>query len=304
MLEKLETHNSNFNIMKKTIKILLLIQLGILSTHVIFGMQSFLKDMESNQFYFFENIRYGKIPKGIRPDDHSSDRLLDVYIPKATPPVKGFPVFLYIHGGGFVNGDKQGKTGTQLCSKMVERGYAVISMNYYRTMKYNRGLGVSCTSEMKDGLPASGKFHPILQKAIHNASDDATLVLKWIKENAQKYNFNDEFVAVCGSSAGAMTALHLAYFSKQNVLPIEAVVNFWGGVENPNAVEFPAPPMLIYHGDQDQVINVAYSYALQKRLQELNIPVIFSILEGVGHGKSEYIIRHIDDIDKFLKRWQ
>lgn len=290
--------------MNKLIKILLLTQLSVLLVQIVSGMQVRQGGMESNKFCFFENIRYGKIPQGINQDDHSSDRLLDVYIPKATTPVKGFPVFLYIHGGGFVNGDKRGKVGEQLCSKMVERGYAVVSMNYYRTMKYNRGLGVSCTSEMKDGLPASGKFHPILQKAIHNASDDAILVLKWIKENARKYNFNDEFIAVCGSSAGAMTALHLAYFSGQNVLPIKAVVNFWGGVENPNAVEFPAPPMLIYHGDQDQVINVAYSYALQKRLRELNIPVDLSILEGIGHGKSEYIIRHVNDIDKFLKRWQ
>lgn len=290
--------------MKRLVEILLLAQLCCFSGQIIAGTQSQSGSVKADGFCFHENIRYGKTPKGISADDRSSDRLLDIYVPESASPSKGFPVFLYIHGGGFVNGDKHGKTGEQLCKKMVERGYAVVSMNYYRTMRYNRGLGVSCTSEMKDGLPVSGRFHPILQKAIRNASDDAERVLAWIRKNARKYNLNADFVAVCGSSAGSMTALHLAYFSGQEVLPIKAVVNFWGGVEDPGAVGTPAAPMLIYHGDQDRVINVEYSYAIQKRLQELGIPVTLSVLKGVGHGKSEYIMRNVDEIDEFLKKWQ
>ena len=260
-------------------------------------------DTGSDKLTLYKDIRYGGVPGGIKSDDRSSDRLLDLYIPTAAAPEGGYPVFLFVHGGGFAGGDKSDKTGyNNICKDMAERGYAVVSMNYYLTMKYEKEPGVSCSSEMKNGLPASGEFHPLVQRAVRNASDDATLVLEWIRKNAGKYGLDTGFVAVCGGSAGSMTVLHLAYLSGQKVLPVKAVVNLWGGMENPSKIEAPAPPMLIYHGDQDALIHVDYAYAFKQRMNEIGCRVELHILEGKGHAQYAYIAKYrTGEIDEFLK---
>ena len=261
-------------------------------------------DTGSDKLTLYKDIRYGDFPDGVSSSDRSSDRLMDLYIPTATAPAGGYPVFLFVHGGGFSGGDKSDKTGyNAICKNMAERGYAVISMNYYLTMKYEKISGVSCSSEMKNGLPASGKFHPLVQRAVQNASDDATLVLEWVKKNAEKYRFDTDFVVVCGGSAGSMTVLHLAYISGQQVLPIRAVVDLWGGMEDPSKIEAPAAPMLIYHGDQDALIHVDYAYAFQKRMNEIGGVVELHVMEGKGHAQYAYIAKYkMDEIDAFLAK--
>lgn len=261
-------------------------------------------DTESGELALYKDIRYGVTPDGIYSSDLSSDRLLDLYIPATAAPDGGYPVFLFVHGGAFSGGDKGGKMGyNTICKNMAERGYAVVSMNYYLTRKYEKVEGVTCATEMKDGLPASGEFHPVIQKSVRNASDDAVLVLKWIRKNAQKYHLNSDCVAVCGGSAGAMAVLYLAYISEQKVLPIRAVVDLWGGMENPARIEAPAVPMLIFHGDKDDVINVAYAYAFQKRMNEIGALVELHVMEGKGHAQYDYVAKHhMDDVDAFLTK--
>lgn len=57
---------------------------------------------------YIKDIRYGNPRSDISPKDRSSDRLLDIYLPNQKPPQNGFPVFIFIHGGGFSGGDKYG----------------------------------------------------------------------------------------------------------------------------------------------------------------------------------------------------
>lgn len=261
-------------------------------------------DIGSDKLTLYKDIRYGRVPEGSPASDRSSDRLLDIYIPTSSAPVGGYPVFLFVHGGGFSGGDKGSKNGYDyLCKEMAERGYAVVSINYYLTMKYEKVAGVSCSSEMKDGLPASGKFHPLVQLAVSNASDDATSALTWIKSNAKSYKLNTDFVTVCGGSAGSMTVLHLAYISGQKVLPIKAVVNLWGGVENPSKIAAPAAPMLTYHGDKDELINVDYGHALQKQMEKIGCDKsTLHILVNKGHAQYTYIAQNrADEIDAFIR---
>ena len=252
----------------------------------------------------YKDIRYGEQPAGIDAEDRSSDRLMDLYIPKFPVPAEGYPVFLFVHGGGFSAGDKcdTGVGYHKISQAMAESGFAAISMNYFLGLKYENKIDTSCTAEMKNGLPADGVYTPTMQQAIDNASDDAVRVLAWIKANAAKYNLNPNAVFVCGGSAGAITVIDLAYFSDQQVLPIRGVVNLWGAAANPAAIELPAPPMLIYHGDQDELVNVAYADAFEARLQELGVPVVKNILAGKGHAQYTYIRQaQINNIVGFMR---
>lgn len=246
----------------------------------------------------YENLRYGKIPD--YTTNSSSDRILDLYIPDTASKINRLPLFLFIHGGGFSGGDKG---LTDLCTKIAEKGYVVASINYRLALKDNKIKDAGCGANMSKGLPVSGKFHPMLENAINIASEDAASSLKWLTKNANTYYFNTQKVVVCGGSAGSMTALYLAYVVKPKEVKISAVVDLWGGLENAEVIQKDSPPLLIYHGDEDQVINVAYAYALNDRMEQLGIKGSkIVIMKDKGHAQYKYIANlKIEEIDDFLK---
>ncbi len=62
----------------------------------------------------------------IYPSAHKSNNL-DIYVPKKQTTEK-IPVIFWMHGGGFVTGDKAGLK--DWAAMMVSKGYAVVSINY------------------------------------------------------------------------------------------------------------------------------------------------------------------------------
>lgn len=101
----------------------------------------------------------------------SQAQKLDVYLPEeGSGP---YPVILSIHGGAFKAGDK----GDGQLSAMLEglkHGYAVVSINYR----------------------LSGEA--IFPAQIY----DVKAAVRWIRANANQYNFNPEKIAAWGGSAG------------------------------------------------------------------------------------------------------
>lgn len=102
----------------------------------------------------------------------SPSQQLDIYLPKTgTGP---FPVIVFIHGGGFMVGDKNDGQEVPAVSA-VDRGYAVVSVNYR--------------------MSGEAKF----PAAIH----DIKAAIRFIKANAAKYHLDPSKVATWGDSAGA-----------------------------------------------------------------------------------------------------
>lgn len=98
---------------------------------------------------------------------------LDLYLPKLRKTEKPLPVVVFIHGGGWRNGNKS--------SGMNNVGRFVTSGDY---------AGVSV------GYRLSGEAQWPAQ--IH----DCKAAIRWIKANAKEYNLDPEKIGVWGSSAG------------------------------------------------------------------------------------------------------
>ena len=96
---------------------------------------------------------------------------LDTYYVKKDNDEK-YPVFFYIHGGGFVAGDKYHRRG--MAKWAAEKGFFVVNVNY--------GLGP------KELFPL-GLQHLIT-------------ALNWVGQNAEKYNLDLDNMCVSGDSAG------------------------------------------------------------------------------------------------------
>lgn len=101
---------------------------------------------------------------------------------------KKYPVMLYIHGGGFVAGDK--KYRRALSRWYADMGMFVVNVNY--------------------GLSPEYKFpKPIL----HLVS-----ALNWIKDNAERLNLDMDKIVVSGDSAGGYFAALLACVTTDKTL--------------------------------------------------------------------------------------
>jgi acetyl esterase/lipase len=99
-------------------------------------------------------------------------------------------VIVWMHPGGFEEGDKDGSAVAplaiiniiKLVQPMLERGYAVVSINYR--------------------LSHEAIFPALIY--------DVKAAIRWIRANAAKYNFHPNNVAAWGSSAGGYLAAMLA----------------------------------------------------------------------------------------------
>ncbi|HEY0670428.1 MAG TPA: alpha/beta hydrolase [Sphingobacteriaceae bacterium] len=247
----------------------------------------------------YRNIRYASRPDSFETDT-SSDRLLDLYRPQSAEGK--LPVIVFIHGGGFSGGDKKGTEA--ICAKLSALGYAVLSINYRLESKRKKVSGGSAGANTAKGLPANGRFQEPFRKAISSASEDTQLALKWIKENASEYKLNSSSVALAGGSAGGMTALHTAYVSDQKVLPVKAVVNLWGALENAEIIKKGAPPVLTFHGDKDVLVHIDYAYAIKKQMEKTgNTLSQLHIMPGKGHARYDIVANEkTAEIDAFLKK--
>lgn len=246
-----------------------------------------LVDSTNANVTMYQNLRYGAIPDSI--EDATSDRILDLYLPR-NHSKDLLPVFVFMHGGGFRNGDKGVTAIRNLCSCIASEGIAVISINYRLTLQYNKFTD-SIRLDSLNRTCVNGKFNQGLRISLNRATNDAIIALSWIKKNSRKFKFNSNMVAVGGSSAGSMTVLNLAYVSNQKKVRIKAVLNLWGALENSELIKKYAPPLLTYHGDNDKIVSVNYALALKNRMDKVgNKKSVCCLLEGQGHAQYDAIL--------------
>ena len=131
----------------------------------------------------FKDVSYGSDP----------NQSFDLTLPVDNRAETG--LILFLHGGGWVSGDKKTLKGTfDTLAKNTD--YAVASLNYRYTV-----LG---------------------QTDVYNIIDDITAALDYIKNLAAGYSVNINKVVICGHSAGGHLALLYSY-RFYDVSPIKPV---------------------------------------------------------------------------------
>jgi len=99
----------------------------------------------------------------------------------------------------------------------------------------------------------------------------------------KRLNLTDGDLALVGFSQGTMMALHVGLRRKN---PPAAIVGYSGMVVAPERLPVfqGAPPVLLQHGDQDQVIPIQALFLSATALGAAGIPVQWRMAEGMGHG--------------------
>lgn len=109
---------------------------------------------------------------------------LDFYQAKSDKPT---PVLFFIHGGGWLNGDKA--TFNNM-GQYLPAGISVVSINYRLIPQAEADKAVP---------PVKGPLH------------DAARALQFVRSKAVEWNLDKERIGVSGSSAGACSALWLTF---------------------------------------------------------------------------------------------
>jgi phospholipase/carboxylesterase len=113
-----------------------------------------------------------------------------------------------------------------------------------------------------------------------------------------RHNLPGSALALVGFSQGTMMALHVGL--RRTYAPA-AIVGYSGMLVTPSeesaldkfAEEIRArPPVLLIHGDQDQIIPVGALLHATQGLASLDIPTQWHISPGVGHGIDQEGLRH------------
>jgi acetyl esterase/lipase len=265
------------------------IWVGVLSLSVAWGQLSESASWAAtlaNQYRITPNITYLTA--------NNWEAKLDVYQPaKATAPT---PTLIYIHGGGWVGGDRNGAFFNTL--PYLEMGWAVVNVSY-------RLARVSLA-------PA--------------AVEDCRCALRWVISKAKDYNFDISKLVVTGHSAGGhlslMTGMLPASAGLDRQCPgneelkVAAIINWFGItdvgdlLEGPNQQTYAVtwlssltnrdeiakraspltyvrsglPPILTIHGDADTVVPYSHATRLHEALTKAGVANQLLTIPGGKHG--------------------
>jgi acetyl esterase/lipase len=258
-----------------------------------------------------DSVLISQPPSGVRvcrdlayvTEGHERQKL-DLYLPERE---ENHPLIIWIHGGAFLMGSKEGSSDDPLPLDYLAQGYALASINYRLSQ------------------------HAIFPAQI----EDCKAAVRWLRAHAARFNLDPTRFAAWGPSAGGhLSAMlgttghvtefdvgeHLAvssqvqvvvdYFGPTDFLQMDAQRLPDGQLHNPpdspeselvggplqenkakvaraNPITYinsNAPPFLIVHGDQDPLVPYQQSILLVKALQEAGVEVTFYTVEGAGHG--------------------
>ncbi len=143
------------------------------------------------------NVKYGA--NVTASSSTPANLLYDIYLPKGDT-LTTRPVIFFTHGGSFLFGSKLDGDVVSLCREFAKRGYVTVSQDYR--------LGF----ESFDATSAT--------RAVWRAMQDGRAAVRHVRSKASEYKIDTNMIIYGGSSAGAFTALHVAFLDEpQEILP-------------------------------------------------------------------------------------
>ena len=125
----------------------------------------------------------------------------------------------------------------------------------------------------------------------------APLLEQFLDAELARHRLPPSALALVGFSQGTMMALHIGL--RRSVAPL-AIVGYSGmlvlqndsDVENYQPQVRARPPLLLIHGDSDDLIPAQALFHATQALAALEVPVEWHISAGVGHGIDAEGLRH------------
>ena len=208
------------------------------------------------------------------------DLLLDLAVPD-TETDGPRPLLVQIHGGGFTEGSRWPQWDT------AARGWVAASIDY--RLAGDDPLPGPRVQGFFDAV--GGKSAPAVHRSVIAAVEDTLVALDYLLGRADELRIDTDRIVLKGESAGAFTALHVAYCADEFGIghpTIAAVVDFSGAIARTcgegAAIDPGEAALFVAHGTNDTG-ETAFSRAenIVAGAKAAGITYEFHPLEGVGH---------------------
>ena len=152
-----------------------------------------------------------------------------------------------------------------------------------------------------DQLPTGRQWFPLFSRNVeerwHGVNQAAPALQQFVDAELKRQNLPPSALALVGFSQGTMMALHVGL--RRAVAPF-AIVGYSGLLVVPQDIAAEAfaaeiksrPPILLVHGDRDDLIPVKALFQAASGLASLNVPAEWHISGGIGHGIDQEGLRH------------
>jgi acetyl esterase/lipase len=258
------------------------------------------------------NVVYGS---NITFEGKQQSLKLDIFFPPDVEPGKNYPMVMLIHGGTFLNGSKGNLTAH--CKQLADSGFVAVSIDYRLGWNVFSALG-GC-----DKVDVNS-----LTQANYRAMQDTHAAMRFLVANADKYHIDTKWLFIGGGSAGAITALDVAYMTQKfandklayavstlgnidtasntytNKFKIKGICDMWGALPDSTLItKKNALPTIFYHGTADKTVpyNRGYympncprvpelfgSACLYRQTTAMGQAAIFNTSIGGKHGPVEF----------------
>ena len=208
------------------------------------------------------DILYGN---NIDYNGNSTDLYLDTY-EGYQDTAQQRPLMIMAHGGSFISGTKDSQDMIDFATAFAKKGYFVVSIQYRLGVNYSAVIG--------------GQGNEEFTTAVLRATHDMKAAIRFFvkdRETANIYKIDTSKIIVGGASAGAITAIHLAYLEDlanvADVVDTNGIGGLAGNSGNPGYNDIPKCvvnlcgaigdtawmynhniPVVSMHGDQDQTV--------------------------------------------------
>ena len=270
---------------------------------------------QSTEYQMQPNIPYGAGIVAASSKPFERELTLDAYIPKTSGTEAILrPAVILAFGGAFHRGEKgdfqfseDGASDSSMadyCAALARRGFACFSIDYRLVpddpalpnglderilmpkmlLKNPAITGRIEFVRQKMGLPRlDDESREQLWNATFAAVHDMETALDFVRANAQGFNVDPNKIAVGGFSAGAITAINLAYGKRAEV---QAVIAFSGtswGYDLTKTLSKDAPPLLQFAGQWDLPGIRLGSAGIADLFQSRDAPISQAWVPGFGH---------------------
>tara|TARA_Y100000389_G_scaffold205081_1_gene262827 strand:- start:12759 stop:13919 length:1161 start_codon:yes stop_codon:yes gene_type:complete len=248
----------------------------------IFSQERYLDEIFS-EIEVAENVVYGNAPDLpflflFEWNTVDVDLDMNIYEPSGDTEIAR-PVIIFLHPGSFFSGSNNTDDMVSLATDAAKRGYVGIAANY------RLGLNVLSTY--------SG------ERAVWRGVQDASSVIRYLREYHEELRIDPEKIFLWGSSAGSFISLHLAYYDDsdrpestygsgndpdlgcidctgnnfmQDSRP-NAIVSCWGAIAELDYIDQNDNiPAIMFHGSSDIV--VPYDYGLPFTIN-IALPIVY-----------------------------
>ena len=196
---------------------------------------------------------------------------MDIYTPDGDTEINR-PLILFVHGGSFYGGDKADIDCQEFCKTFAKKGYVTASVNYRLVSLINIASFLTNHDE---------QYEEVLKATV-----DIKAAIRYFRKdfaNGDTDGIDPNTVFVGGTSAGGVTAIHLAFIDDISDLPttpldiqavanslgglegdagnigysseVNGVINFAGGINTLSWIDANDEPIVSCQGDADQTVN-------------------------------------------------